>query len=51
MPILLDDVNKKYIFHEEEINIKLNTKICSPELVGTNLTVDASCKIANVVDL
>ena len=42
MPILSDDVIKKYIDHEEEINIKLNPKIC-PELVGTNLTVDAAC--------
>ena len=44
MPILSDDVIKKYIDHEEEINIKLNPKICCPELVGTNLTVDAACK-------
>ena len=43
MPILSDDVIKKYIDHEEEINIKLNTKICCPELVGTNLTIDAAC--------
>ena len=28
---------------EEEINIKLNPKICCPELVGTNLTIDAAC--------
>ena len=37
MPILSDDVIKKYIDHEEKINIKLNPKICCPELVGTNL--------------
>ena len=43
MPFLSDDVIKKYINHEEEINIKLNPKICCPELVGTNLTVDAAC--------
>ena len=43
MPILSDDVIKKYIDHEEEINIKVNPKICCPELVGTNLTVDAAC--------
>ena len=43
MPILSDDVIKMYIDHEEEINIKVNPKICCPELVGTNLTVDAAC--------
>ena len=43
MPILSDNVIKKYIHHEEEINIKLNPKICCPELVGTNLAVDAAC--------
>ena len=43
MPVLSDDVIKKYIHHEEEINIKLNPKIYCPELVGTNLTVDAAC--------
>ena len=43
MPILSDNVIKKYIDHEEEINIKLNPKICCPELVGTNLTVDRAC--------
>ena len=43
MPILSDDVIKKYIDHEEEINIKLDSKICCPELVGTNLTIDAAC--------
>ena len=32
-----DDVIKKYIDHEEKINIKLNQKT---ELLGTNLTVD-----------
>ena len=42
MPILSDNVIKKYIDHEEEINIKLNPKICCPELVGSNLTVDAA---------
>ena len=36
MPILSDHVIKKYIDHEEKINIKLNPKICCPELVGTN---------------
>ena len=41
MSILSDDVLKKYIDHEEETNIKLNPKISCPELVGTNLTVDA----------
>ena len=43
MPVLSDDVIKKYIHHEEEINIKLNPKIYCPELVGTNLTLDAAC--------
>ena len=43
MPILSDNVIKKYINHEEKINIKLNQKICCPELVGTNLTVDVAC--------
>ena len=43
MPILSDDVIKKYIDHEEEINIKLNPKIHWPELLGANLTVDAVC--------
>ena len=43
MPVLSDDVIKKYIHHEEQINIKLNPKIYCPELVGTNLTVDAAC--------
>ena len=43
MPILPKDVIKKYNDHEEEINVKLNPKICCPELVGTNLTVDAAC--------
>ena len=43
MPILSEDVIKKYNDHEEEINVKLNPKICCPELVGTNLTVDAAC--------
>ena len=43
MPIMSDHVVKKYIDHEEEINIKLNPKICCPELVGTNLTVDPAC--------
>ena len=42
MPILSDDVIKKYIDHEEEINIKLKLKICCAELVGTNLTIDAA---------
>ena len=36
MPILSDHVIKKYIDHEEKINIKLNPKICCPESVGTN---------------
>ena len=35
MPILSDDVFKKYIDHEEEINIILKLKICYPELVST----------------
>ena len=43
MPVLSDNVIKKCIDHEEEINIKLNPKICYPELVGTNLTIDAAC--------
>ena len=43
MPILSDDVIKKHIDHEEQINIKSNPKICCPELVGTNLTIDAAC--------
>ena len=43
MPILSDDVIKKDIDHEEELNIKLNLKICCAELVGTNLTIDAAC--------
>ena len=43
MPILSDDVIKKYIDHEEEINIKFIPKICCPELVDTSLTVDAAC--------
>ena len=43
MSILSNDVIKKYIDHEEGINIKLNPTICCPELVGTNLTVDAAC--------
>ena len=42
-PILSGDVIKKYIDHEEEINIKLKPKIFCPELVGSNLTVDAAC--------
>ena len=37
MSILSDDVMKKYIDHEEKINIKLNPKMCCPKLVGTNL--------------
>ena len=43
MPILSDDVIKKYIYDDKEINIKLNPKICYSELVDTNLTVDAAC--------
>ena len=43
MPSLSDDVIKKHIDHEELINIKSNPKICCPELVGTNLTIDAAC--------
>ena len=43
MPILSYDVIKKYIDHEEGINIKLNAKICYPELAGTNMTVDKAC--------
>ena len=43
MPILSGDVIKKYIYHEEEINIKLKPKIYCPELVGTNLTADTAC--------
>ena len=43
MPILSDDVIEKYIDHKKEINIKVNPKICCPELVDTNLTVDAGC--------
>ena len=43
MAILSDNVIKKYIDHKEETNIKLNPKVCCPELVGTNLTVDAAC--------
>ena len=43
MQILSDDVIKKYIDHEEEINIKLIPKICCPEFVGTNLIIDAAC--------
>ena len=43
MPILSDDVIKKYIDHEKEINIKLNPKIHWPELLGTNLTIHAVC--------
>ena len=42
MPVLSDDVIKKYIDHEEEINNKLNPKISCPELVGTNLITDAA---------
>ena len=51
MPIMSDHVVKKYIDHEEEINIKLNPKICCPELVGTNLTIDPACTNDNVVNL
>ena len=43
LPILSDNVIKKYIDHEEEINIKLNPKICCPELVSSNMTADAAC--------
>ena len=43
MAILSDDVIKKYIDHKEEANIRLSLKVCCPELVGTNLTVDAAC--------
>ena len=43
MSILSDDVIKKYIDHEQEINIKLNPKICCPELVSSNMTADAAC--------
>ena len=43
MPILSNDVIKKYVDHEEEINIKLNLTMSCPELVGTNLTVNAAC--------
>ena len=32
-----------YTDHEGDINIKLNPRICCPELVGTNLTVDVAC--------
>ena len=42
VPILSGNVIKKYIDHEEEINIKLNLKICCAELVGANLTIDAA---------
>ena len=31
MPILSDDVIKKHIDHEQEINIKLNPKMYCPE--------------------
>ena len=51
MPVLSDDVIKKCIDHEEEINIKLNPKICYPELVGTNLTIDAACTNGRCVNL
>ena len=43
MPILSDNVIKKYIDNEEEINIKLNPIICCPELVGTKLIIHATC--------
>ena len=43
MPILSEDVIKKYIDHEEKININLKPKICCPELVSTNLNIDAAC--------
>ena len=43
MPVLSDNVIKKYIDNEEEINIKLNPIICCPELVGTKLTIHATC--------
>ena len=39
MPIFSDDVIKKHIDHKEEIDLQ----ICCPELVGTNLTIDAAC--------
>ena len=41
-PILSDNIIKKHIDHEEEINIQLNPKVCCPELVGTSLSVDAA---------
>ena len=47
MPIFSDDVIKKHIDHKEEIDLQ----ICCPELVGTNLTIDAACTMTNVVNL
>ena len=43
MSILSHDIIKKYIDHEEEINVKLSPNICCPEFIDTNLTVDAAC--------
>ena len=47
LPILLDDDFKKYIDHEDEVNAKLNPKLCCPELSGTNVTVGAACTNEN----
>ena len=42
-PVLTDDVTKSYIDHEKEINVALNPQLCCPELMGTNVTIDAAC--------
>ena len=51
MPILSDDVIKKYIDNEEEINIKLDPKMFCPELIGTNLRLMQHAQMTNVVNL
>ena len=51
MPILSDDVIKKYIDNEEEINIKLDPKMFCPELIGTNLRLMQHAQMTNVVNV
>ena len=47
LPILSDDDFKKYIDHEDEVNTKLNPKLCCPKLLGANVTVRAACTNEN----
>ena len=47
LPILSDDDFKKYIDHEDEVNTKLNPKLCCSKSSGTNVTVGAACTNEN----